>query len=401
MANVAIFRLGKSIRFKRETIGKYAATGAGEARTLFLTLARLNPQNTYYITGKSDYSRLTEEEKTELFPNKNVIDVWEDYSEYKEVVPNHEFVLYKMSNTNIDYGIGFGGVISISLPNKTKQKKNPTKFAKPMACYYNYASPMTNYLNESKIPWVCANTDTRYYPVKAEDLLNPEKVIVGMWDTELEATRRKSFDSEELVTHKVISLYSRIETLFLADDGKLEKDLDLQMMRSGLTIFHNQDGGIDKAKTMKEYIIDNGLDFKAYGKWKSFEGIDDRFKGFLAFDDLHKELQKAKYTFIIAGNEVTTCTMKFYECLEYGVIPFLHKNYDKERILDGYGFPSFLRIENPEDLKKKIDMLENDESLYKSILNELKNMLTPDLYDGTHINKEINRALDIIGIKHD
>ena len=58
MANIAIARLGKAIRFRRKDIGTYAATGAGEARTLFLTLAKLNPQNTYYIIGKSDYSRL-------------------------------------------------------------------------------------------------------------------------------------------------------------------------------------------------------------------------------------------------------------------------------------------------------------------------------------------------------
>lgn len=398
MANVAIARLGKSIRFRRKDIGLYAFSGAGEARTLFLTLTRLNPQNTYYIVGKSDYQRLTEEERKELFPNDNVIDVWEEYKDHKGTIANHDYVVAMMAGVKVDYGVMFGGVISLSLPNKTRQKRDNTKFAKPMACYYNYASPVVNYLNETGIPWVCANTDTRYYPVKAVDLLNPEKVIVGMWDTELEATRRKSFDSEELTTHKVISLYSRIETLFLADDGKLEKDLDLQMMRSGLTIFHNQDGGIDKAKTMKEYIIDNGLDFKAFGKWKSFEGKDDRFKGFLAFDDLHKELQKSKYTFIIAGNEVTTCTMKFWECLHYGVIPFLHENYDKNKILNNYGFPDYLRVKDPEDLKRKIEELESDYKLYAEIRLQLNDMLTEDLYNGEHINNEINRALKIGGI---
>lgn len=395
MANIAIFRLGKAIRFKRETIGKYAATGAGEARTLFLTLTRLNPENTYYITGKSDYSRLTEEEKAELFPNNNVIDIWEDYSKYKDVIPNHEFVLFKMDGVHIDYGIGFGGVISISLPNKTRQKKDTTKFAKPMACYYNYASPMTNYLNESKIPWICVNTDTRYYPVRAEDLLNPEKVIVGMWDIELETVRRVSFESEETKTHKVRSLYSGVETLFLADEGKVEQDIELQRNRKGLTIFHNQDGGIDKTKTMKEYVVDTGLDFTVYGKWKSFPE-DERFKGFLDFDDLHKELQKSKYTFIIAGNEVTTCTMKFWECLHYGVIPFLHKNYDKDKILDTMGFPSFLRLESPEELEQKINFLEKNPEEYKKILRMLKAMLKPEYYTGEHINNEVNRALEIM-----
>lgn len=399
MANVAIARLGKSIRFRRKDIGLYAFSGAGEARTLFLTLARLNPQNTYYIVGKSDYGRLKDEEKAELFPNNNVIDVWAEYKDHKGSIANHEYVLAMMDGIKVDYGVMFGGVISLSLPNKTRKKKNPNEFAKPMACYYNYASPVVNYLNETKIPWVCCNTDTRYYPMKADDILNPEKVIVGMWDTDLEVQRRCNYDSDELVTHKVKSLYSRIETLFLADEGKLPQDLELQANRSGLTIFHNQDGGIDKADTMKEYIIENGLDFKAYGKWKSFDGIDDRFKGFLPFDELHKELQKTKYTFIIAGNEVTTCTMKFWECLEYGVIPFLHKNYDKDKILRGYGFPDFLRVNSPEELKNKIEIIENDETLYKALLNELKSMLTPDLYDGSHINNEVNRALDIMGIK--
>lgn len=395
MANIACARLGKAIRFRRKDIGKFAFSGAGEARTLFITLAKLNPQNTYYVIGKSDLNRMSEEEKAEIFPNNNVIDVWNDYKDLKDSIENHEFVLSKMAGINIDYGVMFGGVISISLPNKTKQKKDNTKFAKPMACYYNYASPVVNYLNESKIPWICVNTDTRYYPVKAEDLLNPEKVIVGMWDTELETVRRVSFESEETKTHKVRSLYSGVETLFLADEGKVEQDIELQRNRKGLTIFHNQDGGIDKTKTMKEYVVDTGLDFTVYGKWKSFPD-DPRFKGFLDFDDLHRELQKTKYTFIIAGNEVTTCTMKFYECLHYGVIPFLHKNYDKDKILDTMGFPSFLRLESPEELEQKINFLEKNPEEYKKILRMLKAMLKPEYYTGEHINNEVNRALEIM-----
>lgn len=400
MANVAVARLGKAIRFRRKDIGKFAFSGAGEARTLFITLAKLNPQNTYYVVGKSDLNRMSEEEKAEIFPNNNVVDIWNDYKDLKDSIENHEFVLSKMAGINIDYGVMFGGVISISLPNKTKQKKDNTKFAKPMACYYNYASPVVNYLNESKIPWICVNTDTRYYPVRAEDLLNPEKVIVGMWDAELETVRRVSFESEETKTHKVRSLYSGVETLFLADEGKVEPDLELQKNRSGLTIFHNQGGGIDKTKTMKEYVVDSGLDFIAYGKWTSFPD-DERFKGFLDFDDLHKELQKTKFTFMIAGNEITTATMKLYECAYYGVLPFLHKNFDKDRILETLGFPSYLRTESPEDFKEKILYLENNPEEYNKILKQFKTILKPEYFTGEHINNEVNRALDIAGIKHD
>lgn len=395
MSNIVIARLGKAIRFRRKDIGTYAATGAGEARTLFIILAKLNPQNTYYVIGKSDLNRMSEEEKKEIFPNNNVIDVWDDYKDLKDSIENHNFVLAKMAGIHIDYGIMFGGVLSVSLPNKVKQKKDKTKFAKPMYCYYNYASPVVNYLNETKIPWICCNTDTRYYPVRSEDLLNPEKVIVGMWDTELEVDRLKSFDSEERITHKVKSLYSGIETLFLADEGKVEQDLNLQQNRRGITIFHNQGGGIDKTKTMKEYVVDSGLNFKAYGNWTSFPEHES-FKGFLKFDELHRELQKTKYTFIIAGNEVTTCTMKLWECLHYGVVPFLHKNYDKDRILETLGFPSFLRIEEPRELKEKIDFLETRPEEYKKIMRQLKSMLKHEYYTGEHINNEVNKAVKIM-----
>lgn len=393
--NIAIARLGKSIRFKRKDIGKYAATGAGEARTLFITLAKLNPQNTYYIIGKSDFQRLEEEEIKELFPNNNVIDVWKDYKDLKDEIKNEDFVNYKMNGIKIDYGVLFGGVLSTSLPNKTRQKKDPTKFAKPMFCYYNYASPVVNYLNESKIPWIDVNTDTRYYPAPAEDLLNPEKVIVGMWDTELKVDRLKDFTSGEKITHTVKSLYSGVETLFLADEGKVEQDLELQKNRKGLTIFHNQGGGIDKTKTMKEYVVDSGLDYTAYGNWTSFPD-NENFKGFLKFDDLHRELQSTKYTFMIAGNKITTATMKLWECIHYGVIPFLHCEYDKDRILETLGFPSFLRTESPEDFKEKLLYLENNPEEYEKIYNQLKTMLKEEYYTGEHINNEVNRALEII-----
>lgn len=395
MANVVCARLGKTIRFRRDTIGAHAATGAGEARTLFVTLAKLNPQNTYYIIGKSDMNKMSEEEKAEVFPNNNVINIWEDYDKYKEEIPNHEFACFKMKDVKIDYGVMFGGVISTSLPNSTRQKKDKTKFVKPMYCYYKYASPVVKYLNETKIPWIDVNTDTRYYPVKTEDLLNPEKVIVGMLDADLTVSRLKSFDTEERVEHKVKSLYSGAETLFLADEGKVEQDLELQKNRSGLTIFHNQGGGIDKTDTMKEYIVDSGLEFKAYGKWTSFEGHES-FKGFLDFDDLHKELQKTKYTFIIPGNEITTATMKLYECAHYGVLPFIHKNYDKDQILETLGFPHFLRTKSPEDFKEKLELLENNEDLYQETLKQLKTILKPEYYTGEHINNEVNRALEII-----
>ena len=393
--NIVCARLGKAIRFRRKDIGSFAFSGAGEARTLFIKLANLNPQNTYYLIGRSDYSRLKEEERKEIFLHNNVVDVWSDFKDYEDEVKYEDFVLMKMKDVEVDYGVMFGGVLSLSLPNTIKTKKDPNKYAKPMSCYYNYGAPVVNYLNQTKVPWICCNTDTRYYPVKSDDLLNPEKAIVGMWDSEFTVERLKEFGSDEIVEYKIPSFYTGIETLFLADEGKYVSKNEEKT--KGLVIFHNQDGKLNKKKILQEYVFDNGLDVEIYGKWKDVED-DDRFKGFLKIDDLHEVLDKTKYTFIIPMNKTPLCSMKFYECLHYGIIPFLHEYYDMDRKLDLAGLPEICRLNSPEELKEKIDLLESDEELYLNTLKQLKSMLKPEYYTGEHINNEINKTLKYLNL---
>ena len=54
--NIAIGKFGRSISFNENNWG--AIGGDNEPPSLFLKLAELNPNNTYYLIGKSNFRRM-------------------------------------------------------------------------------------------------------------------------------------------------------------------------------------------------------------------------------------------------------------------------------------------------------------------------------------------------------
>ena len=75
----------------------------------------------------------------------------------------------------------------------------------------------------------------------------------------------------------------------------------------------------------------------------------------------------------------------------YGIIPFLHPDYDTQNNLN---IPDFFRIKDSKDLYDKIELLENDHSEYCHKKNLLDNMLKIDYYDGTILNELATSAIN-------
>ena len=100
---------------------------------------------------------------------------------------------------------------------------------------------------------------------------------------------------------------------------------------------------------------------------------------------LSNYLKDVKYTFIIPIQKGWV-TAKFWEMINYGIIPFMHPYYDQQKHIP---CPDFLRVNSPEELLEKINYLEDNPEEYKKLLNELSLMLKDEYYDGTFINNLI------------
>ena len=74
MKNIGFAKIGKSVKFKRTRFSPIG--GDNEPSTVLISLANNNPDKTFYIIGRSDFSTLNESEVLDLFPYDNVIDIW-------------------------------------------------------------------------------------------------------------------------------------------------------------------------------------------------------------------------------------------------------------------------------------------------------------------------------------
>lgn len=398
MKTIAIGKIGKSIQFKRSRWGT-ATGGQMEPPLFYSTIANLNPQNTYVLVGKSDFSKLSDEERKDWFKYDNVIDLWDGFSfkNYEGNVEEYPLKVLREKNITVDYGLFYsgGGALGCTLHNKLLTRKGD-RFAKPLQSSNYYAGPIVHFLNETKIPWISLAPDDRFVPMKINDLLNPEKYVLGLVNKTCKVERVKDFDNlDVLVEHEVKSIYSGIETVFLLNNKLNEPEEKTEKF----VIFHNQAGDINKVPIIKEYFFDNDLEVKIYGTWKDeVYASNDSYKGPLRFEDLQELLPKVKYTFMIPNsNDVRS--MKFWEAIHNGIIPFMYEEYDTSKIYNKLGLPNFIRVYSPEELKEKVEFLEENPGHYEALIDNLRKMLKPGYYNGEYINNEVNKAAKIIGVE--
>ena len=128
---IAIGKIGKSIKFGPEEkgTGKKAMTaGSIDARIIFQTLIKFNPQDTFYLIGRSNFSRLKPEVRKKVDPHGNVIDVWAKFKDWfdnqdnkDEVTESWRYMEHVIeTEEKIDIGIFIaGGVLDYAVQGKT------------------------------------------------------------------------------------------------------------------------------------------------------------------------------------------------------------------------------------------------------------------------------------------
>ena len=400
--NIAIGKIGKSIKFGPEEKGKgkkAMTAGSIDARIIFQTLIKFNPQHKFYLIGRSNFSRLKPEIRNKIDPHKNVIDVWAEFHHWfesqddkDEVTESWRFMEHVIK-TNDKFHIGLfiaGGVLDYAVQGKTLKEG---KHIKTLMAAAKYAGPIHHFINETKLPYMVLSLDPRCYPKPTKDILIPPKRILQLKNETMEVEHRVSYETDEMVIDKVPAVYSGIETLYAVEEDEpagLDAFFDEPEQKRDINmVLWLNEGKPSRYNDLKNFILDSVDDVEVYGVWNEKALKDPRIQQ-VAMSELSWQFPRTKYTFCIPIAP-GWATGKFWEMIKHGIIPFMHPEYDDQKNI---GFPEELRVKDSNDLLEKINLYNNDEKLYNSLHKRLKDMITPEIKSGKYINDIIMKNVE-------
>ena len=402
--NIVIGRTGLTIKFKGIKIG--TQTACDTDMMVYSMLSQMNPDFNFYFIGPTDLHKLTEEEYNEIFPYHNVFSAWSnDLRKSKDFSKIIKY--FEDNNIKIDFAlINTGGSSQVCVPD-FYPKKDGSKRSLLLSQLY-YMAPYVYTLNKLGCPVYCMADDARNVLLNFRDLYNRERKVFTQANYKLKTITHITSETDfTLKTDIIDCIYAHIERIDLIgmpDNWKDRIDINRKLKSNKenhlLVISHGN--GCKKINSnltiknlrfqgYKEYIIDNFKDTiynksKIYGKWT--EDIYDQYPN--NFEDkpmieLNDILKDARYS-LVYSQIPNFVTVKPWEMIANGIIPFIHPDYDPEHIL---GLPEYVYLKNPDDLKNKIIELDNDDKLYLNILNKCLDCITKEDRDGTYINNFI------------
>ena len=402
--NIVIGRTGLTIKFKGIKIG--TQTACDTDMMVYSMLSQMNPDFNFYFIGPTDLYKLTEEEYNEIFPCHNVFSAWtNDIRKSKDF--NKIIKYFEDNNIKIDFAlINTGGSSQACVPD-FYPKKDGSKRSLLLSQLY-YMAPYVYTLNKLGCPVYCMADDARNVLLNFRDLYNRERKVFTQANYKLKTITHITSETDfTLKTDLIDCIYAHIERIDLIgmpDNWKDRIDINRKLKSNKenhlLVISHGN--GCKKINSnltiknlrfqgYKEYIIDNFKDTiynksKIYGKWTKdiYEQYPNNFedKPMIELNDILKD---ARYS-LVYSQIPNFVTVKPWEMIANGIIPFIHPDYDPEHIL---GLPEYVYIKNPDDLKNKIIELDNDDKLYLNILNKCLDCITKEDRDGTYINNFI------------
>lgn len=402
--NIVIGRTGLTIKFKGIKIG--TQTACDTDMMVYSMLSQMNPDFNFYFIGPTDLHKLTEEEYNEIFPYHNVFSAWtNDIRKSKDFSKIIKY--FEDNNIKIDFAlINTGGSSQACVPD-FYPKKDGSKRSLLLSQLY-YMAPYVYTLNKLGCPVYCMADDARNVLLNFRDLYNRERKVFTQANYKLKTITHITSETDfTLKTDLIDCIYAHIERIDLIgmpDNWKDRIDINRKLKSNKenhlLVISHGN--GCKKINSnltiknlrfqgYKEYIIDNFKDTiynksKIYGKWTEdiYEQYPNNFedKPMIELNDILKD---ARYS-LVYSQIPNFVTVKPWEMIANGIIPFIHPDYDPEHIL---GLPEYVYIKNPDDLKNKIIELDNDDKLYLNILNKCLDCITKEDRDGTYINNFI------------
>lgn len=411
--NILIGKLGKKFSLKKFN----NMTGDDASVILFSKLALLNSNYKFYIAGPNDINKLTPEEYDKIFPNHNVF-----------TAPNIDLKVDNpydclddyFDNIKIDFALIINGpTTQMNVANFVR--KGFTKdgdFYKPLMMFKRYVGPYVYVLNKLGCPFYLISEDARYITTWCKDLWNHERLIFTQTNGNFKIKKHiKSIDDWTMVENdKVEAIYSGVERIFMMGlDKNWKSNIDIEhklsinqennqnspfiVISNGCSTFGLDCGAstkISRLSTYKEYILDNFKDDNVYNKTKIYGNWSDEDVAQypdkilnIPVVELQDQIRDAKYS-IAYSQQPGFVTVKAWELIILGLVPFIHPDYDKDRLL---GFPEYVYLKSPEDLLNKIHELDANPELYKDIMKQCQDCIKPEYLDGSDLN---NRLLGTI-----
>lgn len=144
-------------------------------------------------------------------------------------------------------------------------------------------------------------------------------------------------------------------------------------------------GGTERGRTKDffEYVYRPNVIW--YGKSDTL-GV----KRYIPYHEHIDKMKCAKYSIVIGDavyNQIGFITPRYYECIRYGVIPFVDMKYDPDEIMIKKN--DFRRVKNFEEVLFKMACMEKNVHLYNEILAAQEKEMTDDMFYGDNIYNKI------------
>jgi len=409
---VGFFKLGKAIKFNENSWG--AIGGDCEPKQLINSIAKRNPNIEYWLLSPNDLGRVRAKEKpavqslfgppveTESAAPSNVKEFHSTMADRKSSDEAAQII----KDLDLDFIFFYTGPSStVNIPDYIN-KVDGTGRVKSLDFFKYYAAPIIKAMNEleKKVPIVGLLVDNRYI-LACKDWNDNNRPTYYLAQNTFTKTEEFFCNPplRDIDTIESTYEYSGIETVFLLDKKRYDTDELFEMKKTNsFMMLQNQgkgSGGMDRWDPVRDYIVKNDIKTDIYGKWDDDlkKEYPKWFKGEKRIETMTDELLATKYTFCVPIKEGMV-TSKYAEMLHYGIIPFLHPSYDTDFNVfpDGH----FIRCKSPEDLKKKVQFLNDNPEHYKKLFYNLQEKYLKDsYYTGEHVDNKIWEAYKRITTK--
>lgn len=370
-----------------------------------LKIVQLYPQHTFYYVGSNDIDKM-------LNCPKNLINLDKVIKQNINKISNDKYrnrvesILNYISKNNIKFDMFMIFVFFTDLPVEywkyNTQKGTVIKSTEINKNWCYQLAPLK--YSDAPIYYYNDDLDCLKWP---RDVRLPNKVYSqykGEWNFKI--FKKDATNTSDLIDVILNIEYKPIELLFL----RTKKKIDWRTINKtgGFEIICNQssDSSLKRFEYLKKWVLDYNPNQIIYGKWtkKNKEAMDKINAQIMPTPmvEMEDKMFNTKYTLVIPLNKKHPefVTQKTYSMIYYGIIPFWCKtDYDTNNIYNK--IPDYIKVETPEELYQKINELENNKELYKSILNQLYDLLEDKYFSDEIIYEMFDDILYTDGTKRD
>lgn len=416
---VAIFPIGSSMKFRSDVIKR--SDGTSEYYKLVYGLLRNESVSEVWILQRSDWKKLSSEEKIAIDPRGILRDIYSEFSvtvspgrrpDENGVVSQHseadrtKYVNLWESVKHLeqpDFGLGFAtqGLTMVNIPGIIPSIKEPHRMTGALDMTCIYSAPIIHYLNMSNLPWFMISTDPRYVKLnqKWRDMVNPPVENIAQYNTVINVTHFDTYPEpskgKEIVTPLKLT-YSGIERLNMIGEEIYRPDTERDIKFSIVAMqsawgANPKDYRLDE---LKKWIFTQpgGDDCHVYGKWdERFTEGYPQFQGFKTSDEIDEIFKRTRTTFVIPIRP-DWVTSKYIEMLRVGVLPFFHPDYDTQ--FNIVPKDHYIRVYSPKELSTKIAEMEESPEKRIRLVKELQLKFLAGVRKGLFLADTINPFLE-------